>query len=96
MLDVLQRITSATSIFFMRGYMEVDPQYGLKIEQFSTHYMVKYYMSKKPLIETNPFLRNRKKYNSALITNVTSSSAIEGVRFIATKSAKKSSKKSQR
>jgi len=34
-------------------------------------------MSKKPLIETNPYLQNPKKYRDSLITNVSSSTAIE-------------------
>ena len=34
-------------------------------------------MSKKPLIETNPYLQNSKKYRDSLITNVSSSTAIE-------------------
>ncbi len=34
-------------------------------------------MSKKPLIETNPYINVPKKYRQALITNVSSSTAIE-------------------
>ena len=34
-------------------------------------------MCKRPLIETNPYLVNAKKYVDALITNVSSSTAIE-------------------
>ena len=34
-------------------------------------------MLKKPLIETNPHLRSPQKYRKSLITNVSSSSAIE-------------------
>ena len=34
-------------------------------------------MSKKPLIETNPYLQNSKEYRDSLITNVSSSTAIE-------------------
>ena len=34
-------------------------------------------MSKKSLIETNPYLQNSKSYNASLITNVSSSTAIE-------------------
>ncbi|MEX2490516.1 MAG: hypothetical protein WD425_02020 [Nitrospirales bacterium] len=34
-------------------------------------------MSKKPLIETNPYLKATEKYRQALITNVSSSTAIE-------------------
>ena len=58
--------------------------------------MVKYNMSKKPLIETNPYLKNHKKYKSALITNVLSSSAIEGIHCSFTKKSKKTAKTSQR
>lgn len=45
-------------------------------------------MSKKSLIETNPYLQNSKKYCDSLITNVSSSTAIEtgdNVRSIANK-----------
>ncbi len=45
-------------------------------------------MSKKSLIETNPYLQNSKKYRDFLITNVSSSTAIEtgdNVRSIADK-----------
>jgi len=35
------------------------------------------HMSKKPLIETNPHLRDPKKYKKALIVNVATSTAIE-------------------
>ena len=34
-------------------------------------------MSKKSLIETNRYLQNPKNYNASLITNVSSSTAIE-------------------
>lgn len=34
-------------------------------------------MSKKPLIKTNPYLKAKKKYRLALITNISSSTAIE-------------------
>ena len=34
-------------------------------------------MRKKSLIETNPYLQNSKKYRDSLITNVSSSTAIE-------------------
>ena len=36
-----------------------------------------YNMNHKPLIETNPYLRNPKKYEELLIINVGSSTAIE-------------------
>ncbi len=34
-------------------------------------------MRKKPLIETNPYLKAPDKYRQALITNISSSTAIE-------------------
>lgn len=34
-------------------------------------------MKRKPLIETNPYLRNPEKFRKALIANVSSSTAIE-------------------
>ncbi len=34
-------------------------------------------MSNKPLIETNPYLKAPEKYRKALITNVSSSTAVE-------------------
>lgn len=34
-------------------------------------------MRKKPLIETNPYLKAPNKYRQALITNISSSTAIE-------------------
>jgi hypothetical protein len=34
-------------------------------------------MEQKPLIETNPYLRDPKKFRKALITNVSSSTAVE-------------------
>ena len=34
-------------------------------------------MEQKPLIETSPFLRDPKKFRKALITNVSSSTAVE-------------------
>ena len=34
-------------------------------------------MLKKPLIETNPYLRDPEKYRKALIANVSSSTAVE-------------------
>ncbi len=46
-------------------------------------------MKKKPLIKTNPYLKDRVKYKEAIITNVRSSSAIEGIRLSETAVAKK-------
>lgn len=34
-------------------------------------------MDKRPLIETNPYLRDPKKFRKALIANVSSSTAVE-------------------
>lgn len=34
-------------------------------------------MNKKPLIETNPYLKAQAQYRKALITNVASSTAVE-------------------
>lgn len=34
-------------------------------------------MTQKPLIETNPYLRDPEKFRKALITNVSSSTAVE-------------------
>lgn len=38
-------------------------------------------MKKKSLKETNPYLKNPKKYETALIKNVITSSAVEGIRI---------------
>ncbi len=38
-------------------------------------------MSKKSLKETNPYLKDPKKYEAALITNVVTSSAVESIRI---------------
>ncbi len=35
------------------------------------------HMKQKPLIETNPYLRDPEKFRKALITNVSSSTAVE-------------------
>ena len=43
----------------------------------SFFYAIIHNMSKKPLIETNPYLRDPEKYWKSLITNVASSTAIE-------------------
>jgi hypothetical protein len=37
-------------------------------------------MNKRPLIETNPYLRDPEKFRKALITNVSSSTAVETVK----------------
>ena len=34
-------------------------------------------MRKKPLIETNPYLKEPEKYRQALITNISSSTSVE-------------------
>lgn len=36
-------------------------------------------MPVKPLKETNPYLRDQKRYEDALINNVITSSAVEGI-----------------
>ena len=40
-------------------------------------YCYHYNMLRKPLIKTNPYLRIPEKYRKALITNVSSSTAVE-------------------
>ena len=42
--------------------------------------MLKLTMRKKSLKETNPYLKDPKQYEEALIKNVISSSAVEGIR----------------
>jgi len=42
--------------------------------------MVELTMRKKSLKETNPYLKDPKQYEEALIKNVISSSAVEGIR----------------
>ncbi|MBI3582820.1 MAG: hypothetical protein HY096_02580 [Nitrospinae bacterium] len=49
-------------------------------------------MKKKPLIETNPYLKDPKKYESSLIKNVITSSAVEGIRITPAQLLKKDSK----
>ncbi len=58
--------------------------------------MVKLNMSKKSLKETNPYLKNTKKYNSDLITNVITSSAVECIRITPEQLQKKRTKTSTR
>jgi len=53
-------------------------------------------MPKKTLKETNPYLKNPKKYEAALITNVVTSSAVESIHIAASKLMKKSTKSSPR
>jgi hypothetical protein len=43
--------------------------------------MYNIYMKKKPLSETNPYLRDRDQRQTALIRSVVSSSAIEGILY---------------
>ncbi len=62
----------------------------------TVNYMVKLNMSKKSLKETNPYLRNSKKYKSDLITNVITSSAVESIHITPEKLRKKRSKTSRR
>lgn len=49
-------------------------------------------MKKKSLKETNPFLRDSKQYESVLIVNVITSSAVEGIRVTPSQLKKKSLK----
>ncbi len=49
-------------------------------------------MPKKSLKETNPYLKDPKKYESALINNVVTSSAVEGIRITPAQLLKKSLK----
>ena len=44
--------------------------------------LYKYYMKNKPLIETNPHLKDPVQYKTALIKAVVSSSAIEGIHLL--------------
>lgn len=53
-------------------------------------------MNKKSLIHTNPYLKNKKKYEAALIANVISSSAIEGIHVTPGKLLRKDGKPSKK
>ena len=46
-------------------------------------------MKKKSLKETNPYLKDPKKYETALIKNVITSSAVEGIHITPAKLIKK-------
>ena len=46
-------------------------------------------MKKKSLKETNPFLKDPKQYETALIANVITSSAVEGIRVTPSQLKKK-------
>jgi hypothetical protein len=52
-------------------------------------------MSRKPLKETNPYLKNSKKYKATLITNVVTSSAVESIQIQPEKLLKKTVKPSR-
>lgn len=52
-------------------------------------------MKKKSLKETNPHLKDPKKYEAALIANVITSSAVEGIRVTSSQLQKKSLKAPQ-
>ena len=52
-------------------------------------------MPKKTLKETNPYLKDQKKYEASLITNVVTSSAVESIRITPAKLSKKGTKPSQ-
>jgi len=47
-------------------------------------------MKKKPLKETNPYLKDPKQYEPALIANVITSSAVEGIKITPAQLLKKS------
>ena len=49
-------------------------------------------MPKKSLKQTNPYLKDSKKYEPALIKNVITSSAVEGIRITEDKLLNKNSK----
>lgn len=53
-------------------------------------------MKKKSLKETNPYLKDPKQYEAALIKNVMTSSAVESIRITPEKLLKKNTKISQR
>lgn len=53
-------------------------------------------MPKKSLKETNPYLKDPKKYEASLITNVITSSAVESIRIAPEKLLKKHPKPSHR
>lgn len=52
-------------------------------------------MKKKSLKQTNPYLKDPKKYKSSLIKNVITSSAVEGIRITAAQLLKKGLKITQ-
>jgi hypothetical protein len=52
-------------------------------------------MKKKSLKETNPYLKDCKQYETALIANVITSSAVEGIRVTPAQLTKKSLKSQQ-
>jgi len=49
-------------------------------------------MKKKSLKETNPYLKDSKKYEASLVTNVITSSAVEGIRITPSQLLKKNLK----
>lgn len=53
------------------------------------------YKIKKPLIESNPYLKDPKKYETALIKNVITSSAVEDIRITPAQLLKKGLKITQ-
>ncbi len=53
-------------------------------------------MKKKSLKETNPYLKNPKQYEAALIKNVMTSSAVESIHITPEKVSIKRAKTSQR
>jgi len=48
-------------------------------------------MKKKSLKDTNPFLKDPKKYEASLLVNVITSSAVEGIRVTPAQLRKKKS-----
>jgi len=53
-------------------------------------------MSKKSLKETNPYLKNTRKYKTSLVNNVVTSSAVESITIDPGKLFKGNSKKSRK
>ena len=47
------------------------------IDESLSFLVYNYFMQRKPLIETNPYLKTQEKYWRSLVTNVASSTAIE-------------------
>lgn len=68
-------------LFYGRfGYI-IDMYYLVFLMVFYTKLQYNLIMSKKSIKETNPYLKDPKKYEAALITNVVTSSAVESIRI---------------